>query len=108
MCRDGSEDVEALTFECVLVWVCGRHARARTGFCDMCYPNFPKGVEVLGHAGFAWASTNLSSVEHAYRTHPLLPYYISGASYKVGAAGHDSKVREQADSRRRARPRPCL
>ena len=50
--------------------------------CDMCYPNFPNGMQVLGQAPSVWASTNFTSSNHSYRTADLRPYYIIVADFE--------------------------
>jgi len=61
-------------------------------FCEMCYPSFPKGVQVLGQARSMWAETNFSWTNHSYRTEHLHPYYIAGADYLVELMGANSKL----------------
>ena len=56
----------------------------------MCYPNFPKGMEVLGQTASVWAWTSFSSSNHSYRTAPLHPFYNAGASYAVMTGGPPS------------------
>jgi len=53
------------------------------GYCDICYPTFPKGMQVLGQTKHLWASTNFSWTNHSYRTAENHPYYIAGADYKI-------------------------
>jgi len=62
------------------------------GFCEMCYPSFPKGVQVLGQAKSMWAETNFSWTNHSYRTEHLHPYYVAGADYMVETMGANSKL----------------
>ena len=67
------------------------HTHTHTGaYCDMCYPNFPKGVQVLGQTASTWAWTNFSLQNHSYRTAPLHPYYIAGAAYTIETKGNDT------------------
>ena len=61
-------------------------------YCDICYPKFPKGVQVHGQAKSMWAETNFSWTNHSYRTLDLHPYYVGGADYVVEMMGASSTL----------------